>query len=348
MAAEVEPEAQRRAAVGRVLDFYLHTSATADRLIAPQRGRVGLESATSEVRPGEISGDQQALEWFVNEHQTLMAAIDHALQHRFDAHAWQLAWTLATYFERHGHWYDWITTQQAAITATTRLADRAAKARAHRLFSRAAIRLGRHEEAATHLRHALDIYREMDKRLDQARTHIVFSWVRELQERYAEAVDHAAQALDLFRTAGHRAGQARALDQLGWEQALLGDLPEALHNCQQALVLFTDLDHRPGLGDTLDSLGYIHHHLGCHSQALDLYEQSIAITQQLGDRYTEATTWSRMGDTYLALDDLANAESTWRTALGLLEDLAHPDAKSVRDKLSRLLGEQQATDRSHS
>ncbi|WP_189155013.1 ATP-binding protein [Lentzea pudingi] len=339
LAAAEETGARREAAVRRVLDFFLQTCSAADRRIAPQRERIDLRQPAPDVAPLDIADEEQALAWFVAEHATLPVLIDQAIRHGLDVHAWQLAWTLATYFERQGHWQDWVTTQQAALSAATRLNDRAAQARAHRFLSRAAIRLGRYEEAASHLQHALDLYQDMGKPLGQARTHIAFSWVRELQERYTEAVDHAARALDLFRTAGNRAGQARALDQLGWEQALLGDHARGRVNCEAALALFRDLEHRPGLADTLDSLGYIHHHLDDHAKALRHYEQSIALSGQLGDCYTEATTWARMGDTYLVMGDRSAAEKVWRQALTLLDRLSHPDAQDVRAKLAELEGQ---------
>ncbi|MFE9749369.1 tetratricopeptide repeat protein [Saccharothrix saharensis] len=338
LAAAEEPDARRRAAVRRLLDFSVQTFAAADRRIAPQRERIALQPPTEDVEPLDIVDEQRALDWFVAERAAVPGVIDLAVHHGFDIHVWQLAWTVATYLERQGHWQDWVATQEAALSAAKRLDDRAAQARTRRLLSRAAIRLGRHDDAATHLQHALDLYQDLGRELGQARTHIVFSWVRELQQRYGEAVEHAARALDLFRAAGNRAGEARALDQLGWEQALLGEHAQALTNCQDALVLFRELDHRPGLADTLDSLGYIHHHLGDHTAAIGHYEQSITLSGQLGDYYTEATTWSRMGDTYVVLDRRSTAAQMWRRALTLLDRLVHPDADEVRAKLAALVG----------
>lgn len=57
---------------------------------------------------------------------------------------------------------------------------------------------------------------------------------------------------------------------------------------------------------------------------------------QLGDCYTEATTWARVGDTYLVVGDRSAAEEVWRQALTLLDRLSHPDAQDVRAKLAAL------------
>lgn len=336
LAAYEDPESHRQTAVQRVLDFYLHTGFAADRCLAPQRGRIALDTPHPDVLPHKIADHTQALSWFIIERSTLLAVIEYATAHGFDRHAWQLAWTLVTFFERQGHWPDWLATQRIAVAAAARLGDQAAQARAHRLLSRAAIRLGRYTEAADHLQQAITLYQELGNQLGQARTHMVFSWVRELQERYAEAVSHAEQSLTLFRTLGHRAGEARALEQLGWEQALLGDHEQGHIHCQRALDLFQELDHRPGQADTLDSLGYIYHHLGQHTQAITHYEKSIAMSQELDDHHTEATTYTRLGDTYLVLGDHSAAQNVWQQALTILDRVSPPDADDVRTKLAAL------------
>jgi tetratricopeptide (TPR) repeat protein len=336
LVGEEEPEPRRRAAVQRMLDFYLHTALTADRLLAPHRGRAVVPAVHPDPPLIKIDGEQQALDWFAAEHFALLAAIETANSQGVDTHAWSLAWSATTYFERKGHWRDWMATQKAAVSATVRLGDRSAEARAHRLASRAAIRLGHHEEAATHLQQALALYEELGSKLGLARTHIAFSWVRELQQRFSEAVAHAADSLELFRAVGNLAGEARALDQLGWEQALSGDCEQGRINCERALELFVQLDHRPGQADCQDSLGYINHQLGFYDRAVGHLHQSIAICRELGDHYTEAIARSRLGDTYLVLGEHAKARNTWQIALTALEQLSVPEADTVRANLEKL------------
>ncbi|MEU4744361.1 NB-ARC domain-containing protein, partial [Actinosynnema sp. NPDC023658] len=109
LAADEEPAVSRRAAVRRMLDFYLRTCSAADRRIAPQRERIALQQPTEDVEPLPVVDEQEALDWFAAERATLPVVIDHAVHHGLDTYAWQLAWTLATYLERQGHWQDWVS-----------------------------------------------------------------------------------------------------------------------------------------------------------------------------------------------------------------------------------------------
>lgn len=333
-----EPGPGREAAVMRMLDFYLHSALAADRRLAPHRSRISVPAPEPGLPLATIDDERQALDWFVTEHATLLAAIETARCHHADAHAWQLAWGATTYFERTGHWHDWMNTQTSAVAAAARLGDRRAQARAHLFAGRAAMRLARLDDAAAHLDQAVSRYEELGNRLGLARAHITLSWVRELQERFPDAVAHAARSLELFRSLGNEPGEARALDQLGWEQALSGDHGQGLVNCERALAIFVRLGHRPGQADTEDSLGYINHRLGRYDRAVAHLKRSIALCQELGDSHTQAAAQDRLGDTYLALGKAGAARIAWELALATFEARSAPEATEVRLKLEKLAG----------
>ena len=50
----------------------------------------------------------------------------------------------------------------------------------------------------------------------------------------------------------------------------------------------------------MDSLGFIHHHLGHRSRAVACYHRALELYREFGDRYYEAGTLTRLGDTYHA------------------------------------------------
>ena len=226
-----------------------------------------------------------------------------------------------------------------AFTGSTkgkRLANPTAQASAHGALARAYIRLGNPEDAGTHLRHALDLYREAGDQVGHAHTHHSLARVWERRGRYVEALDHARQALDLYRAADHRRGQARALNSIGWYLAQLGDHQQALTHCHQALTLHEELGNRDGQASTWDSLGYIHHQLGRHTEAIACYQHGLDLIRILGDRYNEAGILTHLGDTHHSAGHPDAARTAWRQALTILEDLDHPDADTVRAKLHRL------------
>jgi tetratricopeptide (TPR) repeat protein len=329
-------DAECRDAIRRVLDHYLHTAYAGARLLDPHRDPISLAPPRPGTAPEDLASYAQALAWFGTEHRVLLAAVAQAADTGFDAHAWQLPWTLADFFNRRGHWHDWVATQNVALAATRRLGDLEGEAAARRSLGRACIRIGACADADTHLRHAVDLYGRLGDPVGQAHAHRGLSMVHDEQARHAEALSHAQQALGLFRAAGHRVGQADALNAMGWKNIQLGDPRQALSCCQQALELYQNLGQRDGEAATQDSLGYAHHHLGNHRQAIGCYQQALNLFRELGDRYYEAVILTHLGDTRLATGDTEAARGAWRQALAIVDDLHHPDADQVRAKLRHL------------
>jgi tetratricopeptide (TPR) repeat protein len=332
-----DPDQRRHTATHRMLDHYLHTAHTADRLLYPAtQDPITLTLPQPGVTPEHPADYQQAIDWLTTEYPVLLAAIEHAAATGFDTHAWQLAWTLAAFLGRRGHWRDWAANGRAAVAAARRVADPTAQARAHNNLAGAYIRLGRFDDAHIQLDHALGLATQTGDQAGQAHTHYHLGHLWERLGNYAQGLDHARQALDLYQTAGHQHGQLKALSQVGWYRALLGDHRQALSSCQQALTLYQELGDRYGQAANWDSLGYAHHHLGHHTQAITSYRHALALLRDLGDRYNEATILTRLGDTHHATGEFRTARDAWQQALAILDDLNHSDADQLHTRLATL------------
>jgi hypothetical protein len=203
-----DPDQQRHIATHRMLDHYLHTAYTAERLLEPARDPFTLPSAQPGVTPRHLTNYQQALDWFTIERPVLLAVVDQAATTGWDTYTWQLAWTLGTFLYRRGDWHDWATAGRAAVAAAHRLADPAAQVHAHRLLARAYTRLDRLDDAHTQLNHALDLTTQTGDHTGQVRTHHTLSTLWERRGNYLRALDHAQRALDLYQAADHQNGQA--------------------------------------------------------------------------------------------------------------------------------------------
>jgi len=335
LAHTTDPD-QRRHTMRRLLDHYLHTAHSADRLLHPARAPLTLAAPASGVTPQHLTDHQQALDWFTAEHAVVLAAIDQATAAGFDIHVWQLARTLRTFLYRQGHWHDWAAAGRAAVAAAHRLGDPMAQSLAHRHLANAYIQLSQLEEAHTQLREALDLATQAGDHIGQANTHHNLSFLWEQRGRPDRALEHARQALNLFQAAGHQNGQANALNNVGWYHALLGEYQQALVVCQQALALFQNLGNRDGQAHTWDSLGYAQYHLGQHTHALTSYHHALELLRDLGDRYNETAILIHLGDTHHATGNPHAAREAWQQALTILDELHHPDAEQVRDKLATL------------
>jgi tetratricopeptide (TPR) repeat protein len=332
-----ESNTQRSAAIGRMLDYYLHTAHTGDRLIHPQRDPITLpEPLPRTAAPEHLSDYPQAMAWFEAERRVLLAAVVKAAETRFDAQAWQLAWTLAIFLDLRAYWQDSAAAQQTALMSAVRLGDVTAQAHAHRFLGQAYSQLGSRDDAHVHLRQALDLYERAGDRTGQARTHLDIGHVLDKQARYREDFMHSQQALELFQAVGHQAGQARALNAVGWCHTQLGDHQQALTCCMQALDLYNETGDLGGTASTWDSLGQACHRLGRPAEAVACYQRAFALFRDAGDRYYQAYILMHLGDAHHASGHIQAARDAWQQALEAFDELNHSDTEQIHGKLRDL------------
>jgi DNA-binding SARP family transcriptional activator/tetratricopeptide (TPR) repeat protein len=329
----VEPATEREQATRRMVDHYLHTAFAADRRIAPHRTPIDLDPAEPGVAPEDIADAERAMAWFTAEHRVLLAAVHRAADRGLDVHTRGLAWALADFLDRQGHWHDLAATQRAAVDAAGRMADRKGQASALRSLAQAYAQLGRYDDAEAQFQQALGLSRELGHVDGQAHTHFNLAWLSGLQGAHRKARDHAQAAFELFRASDNSTGQAQALNNLGWFHAQLGDYPQALACCRQALPLLQAIGEQAGEAATWDSLAYIHHHLGQYAQAVDCYRHAVRLYRLVGDRLEVAVTLTGLGDIHHANDQPDAARDAWRQAVAILDDLGHHNAGKVRAKL---------------
>ena len=337
LAATYDTAADRRLAVHRVLDHYLHTAYSAEQLLRPRRDDpITLAAPQPLVTPESLADYRSALAWLAAERPVLLAALHQAVSYGFDVHAWQLAWAVTSYFDRHGHWYDAAASHRAALEAAQRLGDLHAQAIIHCCLASAYCRLDGHNVAKKHLQQALELYQTLGDFAGKAHAHRTLTWVLDRQGRYREGLEHAEQAVELFRIAGRPTGQARSLNAVGWFHLQLGDPEEGLRDCQRALDVQREIGDRFGQADTLDSIARAHTFLGRYDEAIADYQQALQMYREFGDRYYEAGTLDSLGDTYLAADDPESAAKAWRDGVAILDELGLPEAAGLRAKLSNL------------
>jgi tetratricopeptide (TPR) repeat protein len=343
LAHTTDTDPQRHTATHRILDHYLHTAHTANRLLNPARDPTALPPLQPGTTPEHFADRAQALAWLTAERPVLLAAVDRAAATGFDTHTCEVAWALRAFLYRQGHWHDQVAISRAAVAAAERLADPAAQARACRNLASAYSQLGRFDDAHNQLSQALDLDTRAGDQAGQAHSHRSLAVLWGVQDDFAQALAHARHALRLYRSAGHQAGQANALNAVGWYQTLLGNHQQALGFCRQALTLCQELEDRTGQAYTWDSLGYAHHHLGHYIQAVTCYQHALDLYRDLGNRYEEATTLIRLGDTHHTTGNDQAARDAWQHALTILDDLDHRDADTVRTKLDALDTEPRST-----
>ncbi|MGH3398289.1 MAG: AfsR/SARP family transcriptional regulator [Streptosporangiaceae bacterium] len=147
----------RRAAIHRVLDHYLHTANQASAALYPHSVQLTRGQPMPGVRPEKIVSPAQAAQWFENERHALLAAIVHAATEDYAPHAWELPHAVGSFFQGEECWRKLTAAQQSALAAADELGDLAGQVLAHYHLGVLTFRLGDDDSACQHLGEAIEL-----------------------------------------------------------------------------------------------------------------------------------------------------------------------------------------------
>ncbi|WP_433292042.1 tetratricopeptide repeat protein [Actinoplanes sp. CA-030573] len=320
-------------AVGRVLDYYLHTALRADRLLKPDRGLDTPVAYAAGVTLESFGDRAAAMAWFAAEQQTLRAACDRAEESGLDTYVWWLAWAVLTYHERRWDKRNWIGWQLRAAAAAARAGDPLFQAISHYNVGYAYSDLGDLGNAREHLTRSLALYERLGDLGGMAKVHLNLGIVARRLDDYDGAIASAHTAMSLYRRAGDPVGEARATNNLGWCYLTMGDHERALDHCRRAVEVHEKAGNRMGAGHSWDSVGMACFHLGRFDEAADCYRRSLAAFRAERDRQYEAIVLNHLGDAEHGQGRARPARDAWRQSLDILTEIDHPDADEVRAKL---------------
>ncbi|MEU7586867.1 BTAD domain-containing putative transcriptional regulator [Micromonospora sp. NPDC049230] len=324
--------ADRGAARQRVFDHYLRAALAAARRV--DSSHQPTDPLPVDGSPPAFADHRAALAWFGIEQEVLLAAVEDAATHRFDAHAGQLAQALTPLLSRMSLWHDLSTVQTVAVAVARRRGEPRAEAVAHRDLALAHLQLRRYDAARRHLRSAMARYDTIGDRPGQASTHLHLAWVYDTEGNPRDALPHAEAALALSGGSDDRRGAAAALNAIGWGHARLGEHGRAITYCEQALALYEEIEDRVGCAHTWDSLGFAHQGLGAHPTAAACYQRALALYSDAQDQCGRAETLVRLGDTHRAVGDHDSSTDLWRQALEIFDRVGHPQAGELSERLA--------------
>lgn len=332
--AQSEPDHERAEALTRLVDWYVHTASTADRVLYP--GRPLAARIFPDQAQDEFEDAAAAWAWFEDEQPSLMAVQRLATKLGMDAAVWRLAWAADTYHKRCQHEQRTESWQQA-LGAAERLGHRNTEAFVHWYLGYAYAQASRVEDGLEHLLLALNLFEQDEDLAGQAHTcHTLgFAWLERGEP--ARALPHVETALRLQRRLQDPRWEANALSAAGWCHAKLGHHSTAQSYCEQALRLFQRYEDLNGESATLDSLGYIAHRARRHDQALGYYGRCLELRERLGNAYQAADTLARIGDVHHGSGRLTAARRAWQQALdSYREQRRTAEARNVQEKIRRL------------
>jgi DNA-binding SARP family transcriptional activator/Tfp pilus assembly protein PilF len=321
LTADEDTENERRAALTRLFDHYLHTAAAAmDTLVPAERHR--RPRIPSPATPGPpVTGPAAARGWLDAERANLVAVAAHTAGHGWPGHATHLAATLFRYLDTGCHYPEAVTIHTHALTAAHGIGDDCAEATALTNLGLVGLRQGRCQQATGQLQRALALFRETGDRTGEGVALSTLGIIDWELGRYQQATHHFERALALYRETGDRIGEARALTNLGAVDQLQGNYQYAADHLHQALALHREFGDRSGVARALCNLGCLDQRLGRYLQAAGYQRQALALHREIGDRSGEAHALSDLGDTSLRLGRYPESADYQRQALALFREI---------------------------
>jgi len=293
--AATDPEPIRRAALGRMLDHYVHNTAAVKDILHPwdrPPARTLPGTAAHAIRFPDAAA---AALWLETEMGNLAAASGYAADHGWPEHAWALSallWRVLNIGNRHD---EALAIHGNASRAARRHADLAQEARAQFRIGDVWWRVGRYDEATTRFENSLRLRRAAGDALGEAHTLGGLAVVHTLTGRHDEALETHRKALAIARKLASRDTEAVCLSSLGEVLERLGRYHESVEHHYQALAIQCEIGARDDEAWTLISLGLVHTRLGHFDHASEHYRRALALADELGARAIKATALTRLG-----------------------------------------------------
>lgn len=276
-----EQDADRQAGIGRIASFYLASATHADQMLYPSRLAAPEFADESAVEPAVLIDTAQAKSWFDRERTNLIAAVRYAATQGRHEHAWRLADSMATFFNRHGYYDDTRAVLELAVDSARVAGHRVGEATSLSGLGMAYLILGEH----TRSRQCLDA------------------------------------ALRMVEDDRHEHGQAAILNLMGRLEMQRGDPVAALGLYRRSLDIAQRIDDQQGMCWTSCRLGEVLRVTDQHDLALVQLHQAQWLAQRIGDRSAQASSMAEIGLVHRDRDEYQAAAAHCEHALGIAETI---------------------------
>ena len=291
LAAEHDAETDRRAALARLFDHYLHTAGNAMDVIYPERrDRPPVPPPATPAPP--LTSGTAALAWLDAERANLVAALVHVANHGWPDRVITLAATLSWYMVTGAQRADALAVHGHRLQAARTLHDRAAEAEALAGLGWTHLNLSEYPEALENAHQALALFRELGDGVGEG---LVLNCIGIAQRGWDEGVVYYQRALELARDVGDEEGEGRALGNLACTYHSWGRYRDAVSYGRQALAAHERAGNRSGVSLILHNLGRVHLRQGRDRLAVDHFRRALAVARETGFRAVECGALDGIG-----------------------------------------------------
>jgi tetratricopeptide (TPR) repeat protein/transcriptional regulator with XRE-family HTH domain len=318
-AASEEPEAGRRAALGRMLDYYRHTTSIVMRVAYPHdRGDwSGVPPAHTPVPV--MTDPDQAWTWLDAELPNLIASAQCAAEHGWPDHTCHLSSCLHRHLRIRCRYAEADTLHGLAIALARSVADPSSELDALNDLSSIRRLRGRHDEAVDGYTRALAIARAIGRPTGELRALNGLAHVHLMQSRYGPAAESFAMARDIARHNSDHGGELEAQLGIGWVH--LAQSQPAAEEFERALVIARATGNRIGELPALTGLGHVHRLQGRYELATAEFEEGLALAHATGSRIAAPDALNGLGRIHRAQGRLDLAAVSYRQLLRLAREI---------------------------
>jgi DNA-binding SARP family transcriptional activator/tetratricopeptide (TPR) repeat protein len=333
----------RRAAIHRMVDWYLHSVINAVAQVSPQRKPVPPLDLGTAISPQRFHDGQEALRWCVRERTQALAVSLSAARHGFHDHVWRMVGTFDDILNRYGDPHDVVEVHRVALDAARVTGARDGEAGSLNNLGVIEFYLGQYENAAHCFAQALAIFKEIDDEIGEAASLFnigntliergLHQKAIELHEqslavavriddkgaqarayhRLGEAYQHMEQrtlaesycqrALDLRIQAGDLRGQAATLIKLGELSIEADDPKQAIKHCTKALDISRYTYDQRRAADALRTGAIASYKLGSHDESIASAREAVALFHAMSDTRGEAHALNILAKAQKVSDD---------------------------------------------
>ncbi|MEU0336565.1 BTAD domain-containing putative transcriptional regulator [Streptomyces sp. NPDC006193] len=366
------PPGERQAALSRLLDFYLATTAGVYAIERP--GDRLVDDLETTQYPGLRFGEATAaLDWLYSEAGPLLACVRQSAGTGRLRRGVDLLWAAKDLTESGANSHQYETTARAMCEATRAAGDARAEGRARTVLTDVLLVSGRIEQAEREARTAMRL-------AEGVGDSTAASWVannRGLiclhQSRHEEGKAFFERALEGLRAAGNRPFEATSLGNLSRAYLGMGDVTRAVEIARRGVAAHSEIGRTVRLANSHYALGVALIQAGRHGEALSQFSDALHIFGDHRQRLWEGTTNFRIAEVHLAavrpaqaarhaeqalalgciggdrmrgnvltllgqaltrLGQMDRARACWREALNLYEQSGAPEAETVRALLA--------------
>jgi tetratricopeptide (TPR) repeat protein len=326
-AGDADRPPERRAALSRLLDYYLYSASVAMDQLYPAEQDVRPRVEPPAIPTPALPDATAALDWLDAKRPSLLAVAGFAAEHGWPEVTVRLADILFRYLD--GHFGDALAMHGHAREAARSSGNRAAEAMALNDLGVVYQRLDRHEQAIEQHQLALERYHELADGIGEAKTRTALGMALWHLGRYPEAAEQHHQALAQFRELGHERGVPHVLGNLASAMWRMGDEDGAAECYSQALAGFREQGDQLGEAHALDDLGESRRRAGRHDVAAEHHRQAIELYQELGERVGLAHARNNLARAYRELGRCPEAISEHEIAIAQFRELGNPSGEAT-------------------